>query len=141
MSNDNVNTLAKIGCGILLGLILVPVSCVGMTGALVATGASVEKAAATERANSLKLGEPKLKVNVDRFTGKASWAIPVTNQGKTPMSVTAHADFLDADGLVVVQDILFGEFVEAGATRELTGMRLVRPDEAAQIHSIRITVN
>lgn len=139
--SDNVNTLAKIGCGLLLGLILVPVSCVGITGALVATGASVERAAATERANNLRLGEPKLKVNIDRFIGKASWGIPVTNQGKSPMSLTAHADFLDSDGLVVVQDILVGEFVEPGVTRELTGIRMVSPDEATQIHSIRVKVN
>lgn len=134
------NTILKIGFGILLGGMLLTVSCVGMTGALVATGASAGKAAATERANNLKLGEPKLKVNIDRFMARASWGIPVTNQGKSPMSVTAHADFLDSDGLVVVQDVLFGEFVEPGATRELTGIRMVRPDEAAQIHSIRITV-
>lgn len=139
--SDNVNTLAKIGCGLLLGLILVPVSCVGITGALVATGASVERAAATERANNLRLGEPKLKVNIDRFMAKASWGIPVTNQGKSPMSLTAHADFLDSDGLVVVQDILVGEFVEPGVTRELTGIRMVSPDEATQIHSIRVKVN
>jgi hypothetical protein len=139
--DNTTNSIIKIGCGILLGGILLAVSCVGATGALVATGAGVEKAAAEERKASIKLGEPKLKVTTDRFMGKASWGISVTNEGKSPAVVTAHADLLDADGLVVAQDILFGEPVGAGQTRELTGMRMIRPDEAAQIASIKVRVS
>ena len=105
----------------------------GLIGALVQGGA-IGRAVK-------KLGEPKLKVTTDRFMGKASWGISVTNEGKSPAVVTAHADLLDADGLVVAQDILFGEPVGAGQTRELTGMRMIRPDEAAQIASIKVRVS
>ena len=135
------NTIIKIGCGILLGGMLLAVSCVGMTGALVATGASVEKAAATERSNNLKLGEPRLKVTTDRFMAKAAWGIRVTNTSTVTAFVTVHADFLDEDGLVVVQDLLFNEPIPAGGERDLTGLRHVQTGEAPRIHSIRITVD
>ena len=138
--DNTTNTIIKIGCGILLGGILLAVSCVGATGALVVTGASVEKAAVEDRKSTLQLGEPRLRVTADRFAGKASWGVPVKNTSDRIAVVSVYIDLLDKDGLVVSQDIAFGETIPAGEEREVTGLRPLPLSEATQVAGIRATL-
>jgi len=133
------NTILKIGCGVLLGGILLTVSCVGMTGAMIATGSSIESAVVAAP-NELTLGEPRVKVTGDRFLGKASWSVSVKNASGKPAFVNLHIDLLDKDGLLVARDLLFNESIPAGAEQELTGLRMLSPGEAAQVAGIRATV-
>ena len=133
------NTILKIGCGILLGGMLLTVSCVGMTGALVATGSQMEQAILPS-AQDLTVGEPRLKVTNERFIAKVAWGVKVSNASTMPAFVTVNADFLDKDGLVVAQDLLFNEQIPAGGERDLTGLRHIQANEGPRIHSIRVTV-
>jgi hypothetical protein len=137
--DTTTNTIVKIGCGILLGGILLTVSCVGMTGAMIATGSSMEKAVIAAPSD-LKLGEPRVKVSADRFLGKAAWSVSVTNASDKPAFVNLHIDLLDKDGLIVAQDLAFNESIPAGGDREITGLRPLPPAEAAQIAGIRATL-
>lgn len=141
MSDENrVSTVAKIGCGILIGVLLLPVSCVGVSAALVAQGAAVEHQLRKERTEALSLGEPRLEVDANDFSGRASWGAQVTNAGDSVEVVTLFASFLDKDGLPIAEDVGSPERIEPGTTKDITGVRHVTVEDALRIEKIRVVV-
>ena len=105
-----------------------------------------EQAEATRVENGGQPAQPDLVIdNItwklltdNEFMHEATYKFDATNNKTRVSTESFSVEFLDGDGLVVVEDIIIFKKIPAGATETFTGKTIVQTARSAGIVSIKV---
>lgn len=119
-------------------------ACVGCT-VCAGAGAGMQEAKKAEEVQKLgpevEISDLLFKVDdSNKFLHKLNYKFTVKNNRDRNLVKGFDVKFVDKDGLQVETDLIFGETINAGASREFTGSTISQPEASVNIASMEVEV-